>query len=285
MTKRLFTFGDSFCKYVWPMWPEVMAQSYDETTNYGLSGVGNFFIFSKFVYLNNTEKLGPDDTVIIQWTEPARFDYIGPDKVWMREGSISAERFFKPGMEQLNADATSYYKTLIYMQSVINMLEATGCKWYFMFISWESMVHKVSLEQKFKDYYQSYAQNNYDTLLDNVNKYVGKHFIDQESMLESINPTFDGNYLICKVVETDGSPVEFVDGHPTTIYFYQYIRDIVSKKISGLNLELMEKFSIQAEQLLRSVCPDKKYNPYVVDQAMHDFYQENIFYKNPTQSL
>jgi hypothetical protein len=47
----------------------------------------------------------------------------------------------------------------------------------------------------------------------------------------------------------------------------------------------MEKFSIQAEQLLRSICPDKKYNPHVVDQAMHDFYQENIFYKNPIQTL
>jgi hypothetical protein len=165
------------------------------------------------------------------------------------------------------------------------MLEATGCKWYFMFISWESMVHKVSHEQKFKDYYQNSAQYNYDALLDSVNKYAGKHFIDTASMVEHINPVFDGNNLICKSFETDGSPVEFVDGHPTTIYFYQYIRDIVSKKILDLDLETMEKFSIQAEQLLRDVCPDKKYDPHVVDRAMYDFYQENIFYKNPIQSL
>jgi hypothetical protein len=81
-----------------------MAQSYEETTNYGLSGVGNLFIYSKFLDLYNKTQLGPDDTVIIQWTEPARFDHISPnDMEWAREGSISAERFLVPGFENLNS--------------------------------------------------------------------------------------------------------------------------------------------------------------------------------------
>jgi len=286
MTKRLFTFGDSFCKYVWPMWPEIMAQGYDETINYGLSGVGNFFIFSKFIYLYNTKNLGPNDTVIIQWTEPARFDYINPnEKEWAREGSASAEKFIRPEIEQLNSDPTTYYKTLTYMQTIINMLKSKGCKWYFFFISWESMVPKIGVEESFRGAYQNSTQVNYDTMLDIVNTHTDKHFVDEVSMVEYINPMFDGNNLICQSVDVDGSLVEFVDGHPTPVYFYQYIRDVIAKKIPDLDLIKMEKFSIETENLLRAVCPNKKYNPNAVGSAMDQFYRENTNYKNTIQTL
>jgi len=281
MNKRLFTFGDSFCKYVWPMWPEVMAQSYEETTNYGLSGVGNLFIYSKFLDLYNKTQLGPDDTVIIQWTEPARFDHISPnDMEWAREGSISAERFLVPGFENLNSDATSYYKTLIYMQSVINMLQATGCKWYFFFISWESMVHRVGIEQDHSKFYQNATQHSYNNVLENVNKYAEKHFIDEISMVEYINPTFNGSNLICKSVDDAGNPIEFVDGHPTPIHFYDYIKKVVSKKISDLDLEKMKQFSNSVESLLRELCPGNRYDSIHVETNIEDFYKKNTFYKN-----
>jgi hypothetical protein len=237
------------------MWPEIMAQGYDETINYGLSGVGNFFIFSKFIYLYNTKNLGPNDTVIIQWTEPARFDYINPnEKEWAREGSASAEKFIRPEIEQLNSDPTTYYKTLTYMQTIINMLKSKGCKWYFFFISWESMVPKIGVEESFRGAYQNSTQVNYDTMLDIVNTHTDKHFVDEVSMVEYINPMFDGNNLICQSVDVDGSLVEFVDGHPTPVYFYQYIRDVITYQIDcneDYNRRLFHQFDTLFEQLYK----------------------------------
>jgi len=169
---------------------------------------------------------------------------------------------------------------LIYMQSVINMLQAKGCKWYFFFISWESMVHRVGIEQDHSKFYQNATQNSYDTVLENVNKYAEKHFIDEISMIEYINPQFNGSNLICKSVDDVGSPIEFVDGHPTTVYFYDYIKEVVSKKIPDLDLEKMKQFSHNAESLLRELCPGNRYDASYVVASIEDFYKKNTFYKN-----
>ena len=51
--KRLFALGCSFTHYCWPMWPELLAQEYDETYNLGMPGGGNQIIFYKLMSLQH----------------------------------------------------------------------------------------------------------------------------------------------------------------------------------------------------------------------------------------
>jgi len=126
VNKRLLAFGDSFCKYAWPMWPEILGQNFEEFVNLGAPGCGNFYIYKQFLLAYVGNNIQKTDTVIIQWSEPSRHDYIR-DGVWIFNGSESAELFLKSNIADMNNDETAIYKTVIYMIAVVQILETIGC--------------------------------------------------------------------------------------------------------------------------------------------------------------
>ena len=69
---RLFTFGCSFTKYIWPTWADILGREYKEFYNYGMSGGGNLFIFDSLIEAIAKHNINKDDTVIIIWTNVTR---------------------------------------------------------------------------------------------------------------------------------------------------------------------------------------------------------------------
>lgn len=264
MQGNLYTFGCSFARYTWPMWPDILSQCFDKTENYGKSGCGNFYIFHQAIYCFSTNNITKDDTVIIQWTEPNRVDYIKQTD-WESAGAYSVELLAKSKLDFMVNDKTSSIKTLTYMYTLIEILKKIGCKWYFIFMSPECMVHKENLSKLnlCNDIKQRY---NY------FQKYINLHkesIIDTQSMTEffkEINmPMNKSSWKVNnKLIKND-------DDHPLPKFTFRYIQEVLNP-ILQLDLKKSEAFVntcsglfvglkiIDAEEILKKL--DRMYSIY-----------------------
>jgi hypothetical protein len=239
--KRLITFGDSFANYVWPMWPELLAQDYDETLNYGRSGCGNSYIFNSFMTHHLTKGFSHTDTVIIEWTEPTRVDFI-KDGDWVTEGNKTVESLMINDLDYFLSDQTVVLNQLTMMVSVIQFLANSGCNWYFMFLNEASMPHRVSADFIL---HQTII-NRYDAALKFINEF-NDHIIDNVSMSEFFGMS-DMPIQTCKTYFEDGQLLEFKDSHPTPAYTLKFIEQILSKKLKIENIEVIKKFAEGCQQ-------------------------------------
>jgi hypothetical protein len=219
------------------MWPDIVAQSYNVTKNYGNPGCGNFYIFHKATNVLLSNKVKNTDTVIIQWTEPNRTDYINENGDWVCLGSLTSEQLTKAKLDFLISDKTSIIKTLTYMVNLINLLENTGCKWYFMFMSPDSMVYSNEISKLFIDTTLSYF---YNSLIKKLSLYKN-HFIDSKTMTVFFRSK-KMPIKNCYYVDNDKKMQHYHDDHPLTNYTLMYIKEIVSLKILDLNIVKMEEY-------------------------------------------
>jgi hypothetical protein len=72
--KRLFTFGCSYVDWTWPTWADMLGRSYDHQ-NWGIRGSGNRSIAQRISEAVLSQKIGPGDVVVVQWTYFHRFDH------------------------------------------------------------------------------------------------------------------------------------------------------------------------------------------------------------------
>lgn len=236
MQCNLYTFGCSFSQYSWPMWPDIMSQNYNITKNYGHPGCGNFYIFHKAIMLLLSGEVKSTDTVIIQWTEPARTDYTDINDDWAGAGSLNAELLIKSKLDFLISDKTSIIKTLTYMVSIINLLDSIGCNWYFMYMTPKSIVHSLENSQLFEN---TNLQKTYTTLINKVLPYK-HHYVDNISMTDFYHnksmPLKNCFYFIKNKLHN------FHDDHPLPNYTMMYIKEVVSLTIPNLNIKKMEDY-------------------------------------------
>jgi hypothetical protein len=236
MQGNLYTFGCSFAQYSWPMWPDILSQNYNVTKNYASPGCGNFYIFHKATDLLISNKVKNTDTVIIQWTEPNRTDYIDEHDGWAGPGSLTAELLTKAKLDFIISDKTSIIKTLIYMINIINLLETIGCKWYFMYMTPESIVHSFKNSQLFID------TNLYETYTTMVKKLLPyKHcYVDTVSMTDFYHdkrmPLKHCFHFVKNKLHSNQ------DDHPLPNYTLMYIKEIASLIIPDLNIIKMEEY-------------------------------------------
>jgi hypothetical protein len=234
--KRLFAFGDSFSQYAWPMWPQLMSKSFDKLFSYGKPGIGNFYIFYKAVTELSQHKLTKNDTVIIQWTEPLRYDFI--DTEWAELGIGSAEIFLKNKVDFLNNEKTAMIKHLTYMLSLAMLLEKTKCKWYYIFLSDNSFSHL--------------NQNN-NNLIQMLKQY-SNNFIDKKSIMSFCKENnMPMGYSL-------GDNEYFYDDHPTPIYTYKFIEQCISNRVN-LDLQKIKSYADESEELVNK-------NKIIIDNKM-----------------
>lgn len=236
MPGNLYTFGCSFARYSWPMWPEILAQSYNTTKNYGHPGCGNFYIFQKASDALINNRIKSTDTVIVQWTEPSRTDYI-TDGDWFGAGSLTAELLIKSNLDVIISDETSILKTLTYMSNLIHLLENVGCNWYFMFMTPDSMVH---LNKHLDLFLNTGLYNSYNSLLKNILSYETR-FVDSVSMTSFYNSR---NMPIkkCFYLNYKNKTEKYHDDHPLPYYTLMYIKEVASLSIPNLNILEMERY-------------------------------------------
>jgi hypothetical protein len=85
---RLFTFGCSFTNYRWSTWADCLAPEFDYFENWGQSGAGNHYIFNSVMEADQRHQFGPNDTVIVCWTNVLREDRYYQDR-WITLGAVA----------------------------------------------------------------------------------------------------------------------------------------------------------------------------------------------------
>lgn len=218
------------------MWPEILAQSYNTTKNYGHPGCGNFYIFQKASDALINNKIKNTDTVIVQWTEPSRTDYVENDD-WFGAGSLTAELLIKAKLDVIISDKTSILKTLTYMVNLIYLLENVGCNWYFMFMTPDSIVHS---DKHLGLFLNTGLYNSYNSLLKKVLTYKNR-FIDEISMTDFYKNKFMP-IKNCYYLNHKNKLEKYHDDHPLPKYTLKYIKEVATLKIPSLNISTMEKY-------------------------------------------
>lgn len=274
--KRLFTFGDSYCQYKWPTWANIISQNFDMTYNYGASGVGNFFIFHRALQCIIDKKLNSEDTVIVQWSSPTRFDFLkSDDGCWMMTGDQTAALFRNSDLADCNSDQLCVIKQLTYMEVLARLLATTGCKWYYLFLSKFSMVHLDIHSQEFSiDWRRKLITNEYLNLRQSVQRHRS-NFIE-DNFYDYIERTFGNNpwkYECSYIYE--GNHVEFVDTHPSPTQALRWVLD--SRLVNDLNLneKTMSIYAEHAEKVLDATCKSRKYDPSDLHNVFINFEQEH----------
>jgi hypothetical protein len=84
---RLFTFGCSFTQYIWPTWADILGDNFSYYENWGQVGAGNTYIYHSVIECLTTQKINPNDTVIIMWSAADREDKYLNGK-WINYGPL-----------------------------------------------------------------------------------------------------------------------------------------------------------------------------------------------------
>jgi len=284
--KRLFAFGDSYSQYMWPMWPAIIGQNFDTTINYGHSGSGNFHIFFRVLQALIEKKIEKNDVVIVQWSIPTRFDYIDGDSgTWSCRGDNSALNFRQNNMSEFNSDQLCILKQLAYMESLAGLLTASGCQWYFIFLSEFSMVHSSNHAEKFsiKWHINSLVYREYMAFVTSLKRYHDRFM--ETCFYEYIESNFGSTPWKYKCSYMyKGEHIEFVDSHPSPRQTLAWILDSGFMNSLNLDKEIMRKYADHAENALDAACFDNmKYDPSALTQAFANF-EDQFNYKNITKT-
>lgn len=133
MTK-LYTVGCSQTRYHWPTWADILGRSFDHFENWGHSGVGNRAIFERTVEMIHTSDPTPDDLIMIQWSNPYRFDAhkVSHDLPlrWSTAGNIAN---WPPQLaETIYCEFSYVYHTCNFITACKNLLENKKLKYVFL---------------------------------------------------------------------------------------------------------------------------------------------------------
>ena len=198
MTTRLFTFGCSFSRWLWPTWADLLATEFDEFQNYGINGVGNKCIAERVSECLLLNDLTSHDTVIVQWTDYHRFDFHRLDLLDSSNWACSGNIHLNPHLPTEISGMWSEYSYIMHTWNFINLtaslLKNSKCRWYFT-----SSVDISSDLEKFPTlsrYKKILELKNWLPTIDSVvdrNTYQGikmpKGWFNSKTQIQDIHPT------------------------------------------------------------------------------------------------
>lgn len=145
--KRFFAFGCSFTYYSWPTWADFLGLEFDHYENWGYQGIGNRAIAERVAECNIENDIGPDDTVIVQWTSHLRHDYhtdrrrLNYSKLhpftlqdgWKTGGSIfnwiNQKQYDSDWIKKFFDEKSYLMHSLNHISLTQELLKSTGCQW------------------------------------------------------------------------------------------------------------------------------------------------------------
>jgi hypothetical protein len=95
--KRIFAFGCSYTRYLWPTWADILAHDLEPDLyfNYAGPGLGNYAIYSRMIEADLRHKFTPDDIILVNWTGWAREDkFLAPQGFERGFGSVLHGHFY-----------------------------------------------------------------------------------------------------------------------------------------------------------------------------------------------
>lgn len=127
---RLFTFGCSFTQYWrWPTWADCVGHGRDHYENWGMCGAGNCYIFYSLMECHRRNCLGPDDQVLIMWSNTSREDRYVKDR-WLEGGNVYWGTELGEGYLRRFACERGYLiRDMAVIAATKDLLDTWGCDW------------------------------------------------------------------------------------------------------------------------------------------------------------
>lgn len=204
--KRVFTFGCSFTSYYWPTWADVIFQETPqaELHNLARAGAGNLMISARIAETNNRFKFNEDDLVLVMFTTPTREDRWLTEGGWLTLGNIYNQDRYSDEWVREFADERGY---LIRDHALVDMsityLNSLPCTSYCMTSS--PLVAE--------------AEKN---MFERTNPHADVQELYKDSMVRLPKSLYEFKYN----KEWLPDNMKFNDGHPTTMMYYQYLKNI-----------------------------------------------------------
>jgi hypothetical protein len=131
---RLFTFGCSFTRGLYPTWADIVARQYDHYQNWAQAGAGNSFIFYSLTECHKRNRINKDDVVMIMWSNIGREDRYINGK-WLTPGSIYNQTEYDAAFVNKFADPTGYLlRDAAHLSAAKHLLDNIGCSYTFFSI-------------------------------------------------------------------------------------------------------------------------------------------------------
>lgn len=129
--RRLFTFGCSFTQYWrWPTWADALGHDRTFFQNWGKCGAGNSYIFNSLIECHRRHSLGPNDDVIIMWTNTSRQDHYVQDQ-WVCNGNVYwGSDIPWEYVQKFCCERGFLMRDLAFVDAAQQLLDHWGCDWY-----------------------------------------------------------------------------------------------------------------------------------------------------------
>lgn len=227
---RLFTFGCSFTNYQWPTWADILLYN-GEGKNLGLSGSGNESILFRLMEAHRKYEIGGDDTVIIMFTTPIRWDIIGGEiPEFISYGQVTNVDKLKKYENELYSVEGLSFKSYYSIVAIKNYLENNGIKYYF-----------TSLNNIFEDVDNYFVDlrisNELKDLMIYVKNDVRFEIPSMYSFLEKRKIIKNRSWGITK------KWYGYYDYHPRPIHHFQYVKEEILPKIG--NIDIIEEDEVK----------------------------------------
>lgn len=230
---RIFTFGCSWTRYVWPTWADIIRYASDAPPvyNWGNPGIGNVGIFYKMVECDLKNKFTDRDLILVQWSSWTREDrYLNQ---WEAYGNVFNSHFYDNRFIRKywswNNDVIKNATSIISANKMFNI----GYQFNMLpFLDVESG-GVPALESLHREFHDMYFEN-----LPNLDNFPNQ-----------LNTDFNGN---------------MGDGHPdiaTHLFFFNnYIKDKFKFDLGHNEQALMELQNAISKKVKPSLTYDQKQN-------------------------
>lgn len=219
---KLYTFGCSYTKYLWPTWANIIATHYDYNHHFNCAqpGAGNYYIAEKLYEMHLKFGITKEDSVIIMMTSANRFDVYDPkEQAFKLNGNVynSEHIFGEKFVNEVWNDEHSIYNTWFMVKAMDSLLKGIGCKYKIVQafdLGYLDTGHPLNSDENtdrlIKDYYKTVY--NKETL---------------QSYSKQYNPT---SYFF--------EDIQKLDGHPTIMCNHDFVKEHLSEFYHPQMLEI-----------------------------------------------
>lgn len=201
---RLFTFGCSYTRYLWPTWATLLGFSFDEYQNWGKPGGGNMFILHSLLECDIKNQINKDDVVIIMWSSYNRQDMYR-DNRWITPGNIFITKIYdQKYVDNYWSLKGAILQSLNAVHAVKKILNPIGLKWYNASMvdmkptlvenkMVDNFIAVIGLENLFMSYpelkiYQEVTKGE-NWIIPSLREYAEKNFKEDEFDVNDKHPT------------------------------------------------------------------------------------------------
>lgn len=252
---RLFTFGCSFTKYYWPLWPEILSYELDiPLYNFGRSGAGNQYIFNMLMQADNIYDFNQNDLVIVSWTNVCREDRITTSRFnktnhnWQTPGNIFSQQIYDQSfVKRWGSPFWFSIRDFATIKSAYYFLEHKKCQF--------SMISMCNIAQ-------SLDQWNPSLKTDNTINNISTMYLD---VLSKINKSFyevlwNNDIGVKCQLEKETIHPQFHDGHPSPLECYTYLTKIYDYQFNESTLNIVNKIQDIYHKNMIEFCSNSKNN-------------------------